>query len=133
MSVVLGRCDFRTIFILVICISIRVFFTKNALNSNNPYSGKNTIPNVNGSLLGVINAAATNNPTIACRLYLWKNERFNKPIFDNSHEPTAFQKRFPSQRSASGNYPYTNPKRPVPLYWHSTDKLPKSAASSGIP
>ena len=50
--------------------SFGAFFTKKALNSYNPYKGKNTILKVKGSLLGVINAAATNKPTTACRLYL---------------------------------------------------------------
>lgn len=56
---------------------------------------KKTIPNVNGSPLGVMNAAATNNPTMACLLYLWKKERFKMPTCDNNQETKGISKTIP--------------------------------------
>ena len=46
---------------------------------------------------------------MAWRLYLWKNPLCSNPSFDNNHDTNGISKTIPSQRSASGSYPYTNP------------------------
>ena len=133
MSVVLGRCDFRTIFILVICISIRVILHKERTQFEQSIQREEYDTQCERVTTWVINAAATNNPTIACRLYLWKNERFNKPIFDNSHETNGISKTIPITKISIRKLSIYESKETCSVILHSTDKLPKSAASSGIP
>ena len=74
-SFILHYYNFRGLFLIIIFLILLVFFLWGFLHEERTQliqtvERKNTILKVNGSLLGVMNAAPTNKPTTACRLYL---------------------------------------------------------------